>query len=250
MRLEFQSMVGRAVTGALVLLTYALVPGGYHNPAAIPLGLLCLAAAPVHWGVLRLPLKPTGQAAVALASTILDLVLTAAIAAAGLVPLVALPLLVMLPMEELVVRYHSDGAIAGVLFAIAVIGYAVLNHGGPLTAATLLTAGWLLALLLVLGSIRGVVASFNEWRADKLTRRGEHNAAMAGQLSTLLELSREILGQRDVNDVLSSIAVGVSKVYGFKYVAISFQRGPEGDFERRVLWGFPPEIVAERTGEV
>ena len=243
-------MVGRAVTGALVLLTYALAPASYHNLVAIPLGLLCLAAVPVHWGMLRLPLKPNGHAALALASTILDLALAAAIAATGLVPLVALPLFVMLPMEELAIRYHSDGAIAGVLFAAAVIGYAVLRQGGPVTAATLLTAGWLLALLLVLGSIRGVVASFNEWRAQKLTQRGEHNAAMAGQLSTLLELSREILEQRDVNDVLSSIAVGVSKVYGFKYVAICFQRGPEGDFERRVLWGFPPEIVVERTGEV
>ncbi|TAM61586.1 HAMP domain-containing histidine kinase [bacterium] len=250
MRLEFQAMVGRAVTGTLVLLTYAFAPSGYHSALAIPLGLLAFAADLGFWAALRLVRKASGMAALALVSTIVDLVLVAAVAAAALVPLVALPLLVMLPMEELTVRYHTDGAIAGVLYAIALIGYAVLHQGGPLLPATLVAIAWLLTLLLVLGGVRGVVASFNEWRASKLLERGERNAAMAGQLSTLLELSREILGQHDVNDVLSSIAVGVSKVFGFKYVSICFQRGPDGDFERRVLWGLPSEIVAERSGEI
>jgi len=244
-------MVGRAVVGALVLLSFFFGPPSAHQQAALVLGLIPFAVDALLWPVLWRR-RPSGVLrAIGFTATLCDLVVVAAVAVAGLVPLAALPLLVVLPLDELAIRYRGRGAVAGVLFALVVVGFALLRQESTLTGESLLlTLLWLQALILVVGGVRGFMASATEWRASELVQRSERAGAMAGQLSTLLELSRELLEQRDVDDLLSSIAVGVSTVFGFKYVTICFQTAPGGDFERRILWGFPPEIVAERSGEL
>lgn len=243
-------MVGRAIVGALVLSSYVFSPSETHNPLAIVVGLFAFAVSLVLWLLLRLPLRAAGFKAIALGATLCDLAAVATVSVAGLIPLAALPLFLVLPVDELSIRYYTRGAIIGALYALALVSYALLHQPGATTAQGLWTLFWLLALIVVLGGVRGAVSGFTEWRTNVLADKSERNASMAGQLSTLLELSREILEQRDIGDVLSSIAVGVSKIFGFKYVTICFQAEPGGDFQRCVLWGFPSHIVAERTGEV
>jgi|GEM_PF-1404969 len=243
-------MVGRALTGTLVLVTYAVPSAGIHNPLALPLGLTPFAVDLLLWLAYRLPLKTQALNWINLSATAYDLLAAAAVVLVNLIPLQAVPLFVVLPLDELAIRYHDRGAAVGLAYALGLVSYAIIRHGGPWTSEAIVTFSWFGALIVMLAIVRGTVTSFYRSRMQMLLERSERIVAMAGQLSTLLELSRELLEQRDVNDVLSSIAVGVSRIFGFKYVTISFQRHPGGDFERRILWGFPPDIVAERTGEI
>ncbi|MDE2573134.1 MAG: HAMP domain-containing histidine kinase [bacterium] len=242
-------MVGRAVTGTLVLASYLIAPAASRHLLALPLGLFPFLVNAVLWMFLRHTCGRPVLKRIALAATLADLAVIAGLVLGNLIPVLALPLILVLPIDELSIRYRVRGAAIGMGLAATGIIYALMREGAAWDAQRFLTLFWLLGLAFMLGGVRGAIASFANWRARILAEKSEHAAAMARQLATLLELSSEILQQRDVDDVLSSVAVGVSRIFGFKYVTICFQTAPGGDFERRVLWGFPSQIVAERSGE-
>lgn len=70
-----------------------------------------------------------------------------------------------------------------------------------------------------------------------------------GLLARLLGITYEILHAQETSPALESIARSVSEIFGFKYVTIVAADAPGGDLYRRVLLGFPEEIVRDRLGE-
>jgi diguanylate cyclase (GGDEF)-like protein len=69
------------------------------------------------------------------------------------------------------------------------------------------------------------------------------------RLESVLEITRDILRAPDLDFALESIARGVAEVFGFKYVTIVIAEDDSDVMLRRVLHGFPPEIVLERRNE-
>ena len=66
----------------------------------------------------------------------------------------------------------------------------------------------------------------------------------------VLEITRDILRLRDLDAALESIARGVQDVFGFRYVTIVAADGNRtGEMTRRVLLGYPEEVVQERKYE-
>lgn len=71
----------------------------------------------------------------------------------------------------------------------------------------------------------------------------------ARRLETLLTITRDILRAPDLEFALESIARGVADVFGFRFVTIVIAED-EGDVMlRRVLYGYPAEVVLERKNE-
>lgn len=70
-----------------------------------------------------------------------------------------------------------------------------------------------------------------------------------GLLARLLGITYEILHAVEISPALESIARAVSEIFGFKYVTIVAADAPGGELYRRVLLGFPEEIVRARLGE-
>ncbi len=69
------------------------------------------------------------------------------------------------------------------------------------------------------------------------------------RLESVLEISRDILRAPDLDFALESIARGVAEVFGFRYVTIVIAEDDGDTMIRRVMHGFPPEIVIERRNE-
>jgi signal transduction histidine kinase len=70
-----------------------------------------------------------------------------------------------------------------------------------------------------------------------------------GLLQRLLGITYEILHAQELSPALASIARAVAELFGFKYVTIVAADRPGGELYRRVLLGFPENIVEERLGE-
>ena len=68
-------------------------------------------------------------------------------------------------------------------------------------------------------------------------------------LARLLGITYEILHAQEIAPALEVIARAVAELFGFKYVTITAADAPGGELYRRVLFGFPEEIIAERMGE-
>lgn len=68
-------------------------------------------------------------------------------------------------------------------------------------------------------------------------------------LQRLLGVTYEILHAQDISAALSPIASAVAEIFGFKYVTIVAADAPGGELFRRVLLGFPKDIIDERQGE-
>jgi diguanylate cyclase (GGDEF)-like protein len=69
------------------------------------------------------------------------------------------------------------------------------------------------------------------------------------RLESVLEITRDILRAPDLDFALESIARGVADVFGFRYVTIVIAEDDSDVMLRRVLHGFPAEIVFERKNE-
>ena len=74
-------------------------------------------------------------------------------------------------------------------------------------------------------------------------------AGDSGLLQRLLGITYEILHAQEISPALESIGRAVADIFGFKYVTIVAAEIPGGELYRRVLYGFPDEITAERLGE-
>ncbi len=70
-----------------------------------------------------------------------------------------------------------------------------------------------------------------------------------GLLARLLGITYEILHAQEIAPALESIARAVADLFGFKYVTIVAADAPGGELYRRVLLGFPAEVIRERLGE-
>ena len=70
-----------------------------------------------------------------------------------------------------------------------------------------------------------------------------------GLLQRLLGITYEILHAAEIAPALESISRAVAELFGFKYVTIVAADAPGGELYRRVLLGFPDEVVRERLGE-
>ncbi|HTX55803.1 MAG TPA: HAMP domain-containing sensor histidine kinase [Candidatus Acidoferrales bacterium] len=70
-----------------------------------------------------------------------------------------------------------------------------------------------------------------------------------GLLQRLLGITYEILHAQEIAPALESIARAVAELFGFKYVTIVAADTPGGELYRRVLLGFPEEVIRERFGE-
>lgn len=68
-------------------------------------------------------------------------------------------------------------------------------------------------------------------------------------LARLLGITYEILHAQEIAPALEVIARAVAELFGFKYVTITAADEPGGELYRRVLFGFPEEIVNDRLGE-
>jgi signal transduction histidine kinase len=68
-------------------------------------------------------------------------------------------------------------------------------------------------------------------------------------LQRLFEITQDILQAPDISPALESIARGLRDLFGFKYVSIVASDTPGGELYRRVLVGFPDDVVRERLGE-
>ena len=71
-----------------------------------------------------------------------------------------------------------------------------------------------------------------------------------GLLGRLLSITHDILLARDPAPALESIARGFAEAFGWRYITIVAADEPDGELRRRVLWGYPDEIKAQRLGEV
>ena len=70
-----------------------------------------------------------------------------------------------------------------------------------------------------------------------------------GLLQRLLGITYEILHAQEISPALESIARAVADLFGFKYVTIVAAEAPGGELYRRVLLGFPEDVIKERLGE-
>lgn len=68
-------------------------------------------------------------------------------------------------------------------------------------------------------------------------------------LQRLFEITQDILQARELDPALLSIAHGIGDVFGFKYVSIVAGENPGDEWHRRVLIGFPEDVVRSRIGE-
>lgn len=70
-----------------------------------------------------------------------------------------------------------------------------------------------------------------------------------GLLARLLGITYEILHAAEIAPALESISRAVADLFGFKYVTIVAADAPGGELYRRVLLGFPDDVIRERLGE-
>jgi signal transduction histidine kinase len=70
-----------------------------------------------------------------------------------------------------------------------------------------------------------------------------------GLLQRLLGITYEILHAQEISPALESIARAVAELFGFKYVTIVAADAPGGELHRRVLFGFPEDVIRDRLGE-
>jgi nitrogen-specific signal transduction histidine kinase len=69
-------------------------------------------------------------------------------------------------------------------------------------------------------------------------------------LQRLLAITHDILRAHDLAPAVETIARGFADVFGWRYVTIVASDEPGGELRRRVLLGYPPEIVESRLGEI
>jgi hypothetical protein len=65
----------------------------------------------------------------------------------------------------------------------------------------------------------------------------------------VLAITRDILREQELQPALESIALAIRDVFRFKYVTIVAADTPGADLTRRVMLGWPPELIATRIGE-
>jgi signal transduction histidine kinase len=82
-----------------------------------------------------------------------------------------------------------------------------------------------------------------------MMRSKQEQQAEDNLLASLLSITHEILQGQEIAPALAVIARAVAELFGFKYVTIVAADAPGSALVRRVMHGFPPDVIRERLGE-
>lgn len=77
----------------------------------------------------------------------------------------------------------------------------------------------------------------------------QRGAGSVGELERLFEITRDVLGAPSLDAALMSLARGVQDLFGWRYVTMVAAEEPNGELRRRVLLGYPDNIVEQRLYE-
>ncbi len=69
------------------------------------------------------------------------------------------------------------------------------------------------------------------------------------ELERLFEITRDVLDAPTLDAALMSLARGVQELFGWRFVSMVAAEEPNADLKRRVMLGYPDEIVKERLHE-
>ena len=69
------------------------------------------------------------------------------------------------------------------------------------------------------------------------------------QLERLFEITRDVLGAESLDSALYSLARGIHELFGWRFVTMVAADEPDGELRRRVLLGYPEDVINERIGE-
>jgi len=69
------------------------------------------------------------------------------------------------------------------------------------------------------------------------------------ELERLFEITRDVLEAPTLDAALTSLARGVQELFGWRFVSMVAAEEPQGNLRRRVMLGYPEEIVKERLHE-
>lgn len=75
-------------------------------------------------------------------------------------------------------------------------------------------------------------------------------AGSVNELERLFEITRDVLGAPSLDAALTSLARGVQDFFGWRFVTMVAAEEPNGELRRRVLLGYPQEIVDQRLYEL
>jgi diguanylate cyclase (GGDEF)-like protein len=74
-------------------------------------------------------------------------------------------------------------------------------------------------------------------------------AGPVSELERLFEITRDVLGAPSLDAALISLARGVQDLFGWRYVTMVAAEEPNGELRRRVMLGYPDDIVEQRLYE-
>ena len=74
-------------------------------------------------------------------------------------------------------------------------------------------------------------------------------AGSVTELERLFEITRDVLEAPTLDAALMSLARGVQELFGWRFVSMVAAEEPNGDLRRRVMLGYPDEIIRDRLHE-
>lgn len=74
-------------------------------------------------------------------------------------------------------------------------------------------------------------------------------AGSVTELERLFEITRDVLGAPSLDAALTSLARGVQDIFGWRYVTMVAAEEPNGELRRRVLLGYPDDVIGDRLYE-
>jgi diguanylate cyclase (GGDEF)-like protein len=74
-------------------------------------------------------------------------------------------------------------------------------------------------------------------------------AGSVTELERLFEITRDVLGAPSLDAALTSLARGVQDLFGWRFVTMVAAEEPNGELRRRVLLGYPEDVIAQRLNE-
>jgi diguanylate cyclase (GGDEF)-like protein len=74
-------------------------------------------------------------------------------------------------------------------------------------------------------------------------------ASSVTELERLFEITRDVLGAPSLDAALTSLARGIQDLFGWQYVTMVAAEEPNGELRRRVMLGYPHDVVEQRLYE-
>jgi diguanylate cyclase (GGDEF)-like protein len=74
-------------------------------------------------------------------------------------------------------------------------------------------------------------------------------AGSVTELERLFEITRDVLGAPSLDAALMSLARGIQDLFGWQYVTMVAAEEPNGELRRRVLLGYPQDVIEQRLYE-